>query len=771
PRAIWITGPPGCGKTVLSTTINHKIREYVTDDPRCVSAFLYCEKAEENNLSVTTTLASVIAQILSQLDDIPDRISAAFSVAGRYGRSKVSSADQPMAILKDLIRPLEKAFIVVDGLDELEDSLNMSELFKELVNDTANAQLILLSRDNPNLSNRLSGLSRIALTSAVMSIDIDNYISKQLADLPLEDSGLRDQVFTKLSHTANGMFLWASLMIKTLKSATCSHEIIELLHELPIGIDVIYSSILNKLAKEPPRRRLITRRILLWICCAARPLHWNELETILAFEQFQARMVESKKPFKATILELCSSLIEYFPADDLFRPVHLSVREFLLSQADYQVEQIASHFFIQEQQGHHEIVQVCLAYQSWHNTQDPVHTSTEAYPLLEYATLFWCHHLSSSVNDSTLEQKITEFLSPQLCRRGWILRFLFWQWSIFPLQFLLKQQSLLKNWIAQGPSSQIPDHLVNWIQDIQEILLSDSNVYEDHQSHPEFLSSRIPKISYFEKLTVIRDLSRECAMSGKLTECERWLTDALDSQRRRFDADHISTVWLMNSLGIIYDQQQRVELSALTQEKALAIQESSLGTDHLETIWTINELGRVYRHLGHFEKAECMHLKALHKLRVILHPDDLQIVWTLNTLARTYRKQDRLGEAVGLHNEALAIRRKVLGETHPHTLWTMMDMAACYRQQGRLKDSAELYEKALDGRVEVLGLSHADTLWAMNNLGVVLEEMGETEPAMVLQRKALRGQINLLGPDHRHTMWTMGIVDQFEQRANGAQCE
>jgi ankyrin repeat domain-containing protein 50 len=330
-------------KTVLSTSIIDTVREHIRDDSNHILAF-YCDKGYDDNLSSTTILASIIAQALAQLVSIPDRISAAFNIAERYCRSKISTADQPVVISKDLVTSLEKAYIIVDGLDELKDSLTFVETLREFVNDTTNVQLILLSRDLPGLSSRLSGLPKISLTPAAMSIDIDNYISVQLLDLPLEDSELRDFVFRKLSQGANGMFLWASLMVQTLKLATSPHEIIERTRDLPIGIDIIYGDILKKLAKETLKRRLIAKRALLWICCSARPLHWNELASALALEHSGAQMVESKKPFKSVVLELYSPLIEYLPEQDLFRPTHSSVREFLLSQSHLAGE-AASQFF------------------------------------------------------------------------------------------------------------------------------------------------------------------------------------------------------------------------------------------------------------------------------------------------------------------------------------------------------------------------------------------------------------------------------------------
>jgi tetratricopeptide (TPR) repeat protein len=773
-RAIWICGSPGSGKTVLSTCIIDTVKDLIENKPQQVLAFFFCDKSDQHGQSAITILAGLIGQVLSQLDEIPNHVHTAHNIAVRYGRSKISASDQPTAILKDLALSLDKLYIIVDGLDELKDAPTVINTIKDLINSAAMIQVVFLSRRISAISSQLSTFPTIELTPDLVSSDINNYISRELAELPIGDPELQNQVFQRLSQNANGMFLWASLMIQTLKSATSPYEIVEVLSDLPIGLDTIYSAILNKLAKELPRRQALAKRVLLLICCSARPLHWKELESILAFEKSHADLVESKKPFKSAVLELSGSLIEYLPANDLFRLVHLSAREFLVtSPDDHTVDESARGFFIQEEVGHSELAEICLLYQIRYGSYDLFRIDSMTAPFLEYSTLFWCHHACHALHDADLERKIEEFLSSRVQRQTWILRFLTWKSSTFPLQYLMKLQKLLQDWIAQGQNTSLQHAEIDWVPDIPCILLSDGDSSfgdEDQSLHNDLnlLKRLMPPISYFEKLMVIRDLSREYTMRGTLLDGEQWLTNALNDQRVQHGVLHISTVWLMNSLGIIYDQQQRVSLSVQTQESALAIQTSVLGPDHLETIWTVNELGRVYRHLNDFDKAESMHKRALMVLRNVLHPQDLQIAWTLNTLGRTHRKQRRFDEAIALHNQALDIQRAVLGELHPHTLWATMDKAACYYEQRCLKESADLYRKALEGRERVLGLRHADTLWAMNDLGLILADLGRREAARELQERALSGQTDILGPDHPQTVWTRDVLNRLNESGSGA---
>ncbi len=762
---LWISGPPGSGKTVLSTTVIGMIRDRLAADSKQALAFFFCDKADENYQSEASLLGTLVAQVVAQMQKTPDNVRTSYEVATRYGRSIVSSSDRPLEILADLILSLDDVFIVIDGVDEFKDPAAIGRIVRRLVTTTKRVHILCLGRDSRNFNKQLPDARNIYLSPALIGEDIRQYLHEELDTLPLSDSKLRARLFERLSQDADSMFLWVRLMSKMLRSATSPYEIDRMLSHLPEGLDTLYSTIVGRLLKEPPRKRLLAKRALQWISCSARPLLWTELQAALAFDSASAKFVEAMKPFKSAVMELSGSLFEYVPEGDLFRLTHLSVRDFLFSLQDHINDEEVRQFCPREDSAHHEIAKACLACQMQSSIQDPLENDAPSFPLSEYSSCFWCQHVCNASYDSELHCYVDQFLSLSFRRQTWIMRFLFYEPSTFPLQKLMRCENSLNAWTSKGTNHQAQKGSLDWIQDVPCILLGkgDLNYVERNQQHADdvtFEDIGLKQITYFEKLMVIRDLSREYSMVGATSSGEKWLTDSLASQRALYGATHISTAWLLNGLGIIYDQQQNVALSAHTQESALAIQTSALGPDHLETTWTVNELGRIYRHLGDHDKSESMHLRAISILRQALKPNDLQVAWTLNTLARTYRQQSRFDEAILLLDEALTCRTDILGELHPHSLWTAMDKAACYRAQGCYGESAALYKKALEGRQVALGAKHADTLWGMNNYGLVLADLGEKKAALSTQQQALDGQKEILGPDHEHTLWTQKIVNE-----------
>ena len=69
--------------------------------------------------------------------------------------------------------------------------------------------------------------------------------------------------------------------------------------------------------------------------------------------------------------------------------------------------------------------------------------------------------------------------------------------------------------------------------------------------------------------------------------------------------------WLLNGLGILYDQYQRMRLTEDTQRRALSVQKASGSSNSVDIILTIHELGRLARHLEAFEKAEAIYRREL----------------------------------------------------------------------------------------------------------------------------------------------------------------
>ncbi|KAK6333311.1 hypothetical protein TWF718_011128 [Orbilia javanica] len=776
-RLLRVIGCPGSGKTVLSTTIIENLQRQFPNIqtqsnhipvPSC-TAYFYCSKSTDQSQVTTVILGGLIKQILSQLKELPKCVTQCYEKSCAAGRSTLSEADDPEALIKAIAQEFNSLYIVVDGLDEVSDPDATITTLRELTKTTHNIKTVLLSREIFEImSVSMESYPIIKLDGLNTSEDVNRFIQSRLDDIKRKDPSKEfpPEVFNQISQKANGMFLWAKLMMDSLKTAYSVEDALEIVSSTPEKLDEFYNQIMMRLIVGPRlnnRMRSLARRVIMLMCAASRPLRWTELVCMLNTHE------EGVKPirmFQSTILDTCSPLIEQQPGTDVVRFVHLSVREFFLKLDSTNLEIKTTGFHFLETDTHLEAAKICLNYlldpKSDDKWRSVLTTGTEIPSLQEYASKFWGTHVIRSIYDESLSAKMHIYLSDQSRRMTWIASQLFRESSGFPLQHLIKIQKQLHNWDSGNKyaSDQLKKERLDWIQDVGRVLVD----IDSADVNAKDLASGKSRITYFEKLMVIRDLSREYTIRQRLEEGEKWMQEALQKRQDKYGEEHISTVWLLNSLGIIYDQQHKVELSAETHEKALKIQEKTWGTRHLETVWTINELGRVYRHLGRYDDAVNMHLKAYEVLKVLDPNNHLQLAWTLNTLARAYRKQGSTDKSLECHREAIDYQKLPLGEEHPHVLWAIADIGRCYRDKHELERSAHYHRQCLEGRKKVLGSDHADTLWAMNDLGLVLSEDGHTEEARKLHEAALEGQRRLLGENHPHTVWSRKQIESLNTR-------
>ncbi|KAK6542351.1 hypothetical protein TWF694_006310 [Orbilia ellipsospora] len=765
-RILRIIGCPGSGKTVLSTFIIEHLKRQGskvinTTDLRnctCITSF-YCSRNQRND-DITSILAGLIKGILLQLEELPSRVLGCYERSCRAGRSGLSSADDPKSLLKSVSALFGKIFILVDALEESSSPNQSVEGLVQLTEALPNMHTVLLSRDTPEVSFRLSS-NKQPLTMRLDDLnasDINGYVSEQMEKLPFKKA-LPD-IYDRIRQGPKGVFLWANLVMKSIRKANNLDEVLKAAFAVPLDLPGLYDQILfNLLDQLPPKLRQLSKKVLMLLCGAYRPLKWIELKFMLNPTDEKGDAVEGI--FISRVLEACGPFVENRSDSDVLVLKHSSVREFFLAGIGNRLGYVKTDSFFDEMEAHAELANLCLSYllQSNVSGKEAGDELTSRLPLLAYASTFWALHLLHSKYSDLLAGKMHEYLSVQSRRRSWITWQLNRESSGFPLQHLINVQKQLRLWdIGKGTGKGKRQHQ-DWIQDVSWILI-DSNTVET--TFDDF-NSELSRITYFEKLTVLRDLCLEYANRQRLEEGEAWVAAAL-KERQESDRDEISTVWLLNSLGMIYDEQHKTELAAELQEKALMIQDAHIGPEHIETTWTLYELGLLYSRLGRYEDSIQVSLRLLEALKKTLPRDNLRIAWVLNNIGRLYRKWGSPSTAIRYHEMALDIQTQLGDNKHPHVLWTMADIGRCYRDEGRLEDSIHYHRQCVDGRQRELGPNHPDTLWAMNDLGLVLSEAKQLEEAKKLHQEALEGQIRVLGKTHPHTLWSKRQIEIISQK-------
>lgn len=678
-------------------------------------------------------------------------LHAAYRNADLHGRSHISEADDVFALFCRVAGELKSIYIILDGLDECTDILAVIKWLLDATSSIQSLRLIILSRDTLEIRRGLTGSPSLDLTVDSMKPDIEMYLAKAVLSLPIDTQEMKTHVLNVLSRKAHGMFLYAVLSLQTLQQASNIDETLGMVESTPTGIYNVYRMILERLNSESCRRRCLAHKALGIISSSTRPLAWPELRTALSWNTDLQDFRPTSAPFKDAILAILCPLIEYREETDTFRLVHLSLYEYLLNEMKpHQARQDENHLFdVNVIQG--ELADMTLAEIANDHTSGSISVDSDQYPFATYATKNWCHHLSLSPYDLRRFQNYLDFTAHPDRRSTWILRWLLSEDTSFPLQQIVKLQKKVQDWLEKGRSA---TNSVESLCDIQRALF-----------RLDDLPQRVPglrMISNFERLVCVRDLAREFTSAGKLDDGVRMFEDALDRAGTANYGIELGSCWLLNSLGILYDQQGNVTLAQETQRRALVCQTRKLPPGHLDIVLTLNELGRLARHLGHYREAESLHREALNILQSLFEETDLHVTWTKSALGRSLLKQGRPSEALPFHRQVLSIEVERLGKDHPHTLWTMSDIVRCLRDLDRLDDAITMQQEIVDRSERVLGSQNPDTLWAMNSLGLLFETAGNVTMAVNVQETAYKGQIEILGGNHLHCVWTRDVLQKLQ---------
>ncbi|QSZ37443.1 hypothetical protein DSL72_008539 [Monilinia vaccinii-corymbosi] len=750
---LWCYGSPGCGKTILSATVIQHLQDYYGSTP---TVYFHCSSRDQLKQSKESIYISLLGQITSQAIDIPQALISAHFLAERYGRCRISVTDRIAELFAEVLRVLPSLNIIIDGIDECEseDMLGILRLLNGISRDRNTIRLLLFSRDILPVRKELGTLPSIHINKNVVQSDIDQYLREAIETLPCTESHIKQYVYNILSQKAAGMFLFARLGVETLQATFSTQDMLASLDRLPTGLYNVYGQILERLASKPLAGRSLARRIFHWVCRTSRPLNWLELQCALSWDEERMVFDGNGAPSKDSVLEVCCPLVEYRTESDTFHLGHLSVYEYLHDRSNFHLlSSQASGFLLEEKFSHLGLAQATLTYLSKSGIAESINLNCQQYPLAKYATENWCYHLSLSVYDVKLHRQYEKFVASETRRSAWITRSLLSEDLAFPMHRIAKLQRLVQTWINQSdtPGKQSAEDLM----DIQKALF---RLDDFIQSQRRGGLGNINVISNFERSMIIRDLARLYTMSGQIDMGVRVFEEEI-TKTGGTNSGKASKAWLLNSLGILYDQQGRFRLAEAIQRQALAVQLRFLPHNHLDITLTINELGRVCRHLHKHPEAESLHRRALHALQRILPPTDYHIIWTQNALARCYRSPSRSPclprDALALHTLAYTSMVTTLGPLHPHTIWTLSDTARCLAQLGRADDALAVRRRVVAQRVAVLGKAHADTLWAMNSLGCCLEGRGELGEARTWHVEAWLGQVSLLGSEHAHARWSL----------------
>ncbi|OCK96816.1 uncharacterized protein K441DRAFT_656827 [Cenococcum geophilum 1.58] len=426
---IWLYGIPGCGKTILSSTIIEHLKRSL---PRQPLLYFYFDFNDTGKQTLDRMVRSLISQLYCKYKDTWKQLDSLFSSCGDGCRQP--SCESLCGVLLQIIEQVKEVWVVLDALDEcytrkgppIEGLLSW---IRNLLNlEQRNIHLLVTSRPEQDIKLGLSDLAHnedvVPIQGDLISDDIRAYIHTRVREgddlkrwRPYPD--VQDEIETQLMQKANGMFRWAACQINALENCLDYRTLENALASLPKTLDETYSRILHAIPSEHKQNAI---RILQFLTFSERPLRIKEAVDAITVDTEGDRYFSPKyrMPDPQEISRYCSSLVvmvsvtEHLHGEDSERVelqlAHFSVKEYLTSnRLD---SGIAQDF--QETNARASIAKVCLAYLLHFNRDIPLAEIRETFPLAQYSARFWMIH---AVVANSKDKRLQGFIKQFFCYR------------------------------------------------------------------------------------------------------------------------------------------------------------------------------------------------------------------------------------------------------------------------------------------------------------------------------------------------------------------
>lgn len=210
---LWLYGIPGCGKTILSSTIIEHVLEQCVIDPSKVITYFYFDFNDTQRQRPELMIKSLIIQIAHQTPRILPALEKLFSSSEDGHRQP--SIDSLLTTLQEMLKAFLESYVIIDALDECSEQPELLRLLEIIAGwQLRGLHLMLTSRRERGIEASLSPFVveeyAICLEHQDIDQDIRAYVCQRLEnDNALKkwnkDPQIRQEIESALMNGARGM--------------------------------------------------------------------------------------------------------------------------------------------------------------------------------------------------------------------------------------------------------------------------------------------------------------------------------------------------------------------------------------------------------------------------------------------------------------------------------------------------------------------------------------------------------------------------------------
>lgn len=213
---LWLYGIPGCGKTILGSTVVEDLEKSISAQPLLYFYFSFKDTGKQ---TLASMVRSLISQIYCKCAITRKSLDLLFSFC-EDGRRQ-PSCESLCKVLLQMMEQIKEVWVVLDALDECRTRAGswtegLLRWITELLNsEKRNVHLLVTSRPEHDIKTELGSLTQneetmVSIQSDLIKDDIQSYIREEVR----QGNGLKrwrfhsevqDLIETRLKQKANGM--------------------------------------------------------------------------------------------------------------------------------------------------------------------------------------------------------------------------------------------------------------------------------------------------------------------------------------------------------------------------------------------------------------------------------------------------------------------------------------------------------------------------------------------------------------------------------------
>ena len=180
---LWLYGIPGCGKTILCSTILENILQSYALTPNIAVLYFFFDFNDSDKQRPENMMRSLLSQLSLHCVKVPTVLEELYSSC--LSGDRKPNFEAALKTFHQMATAFENTFIVLDALDECNQRPELLASIEELISwiDT-NLRVLVTSRKEKDMEDSILPLTkdqtRVCIQSALVNADICAYVYDQL---------------------------------------------------------------------------------------------------------------------------------------------------------------------------------------------------------------------------------------------------------------------------------------------------------------------------------------------------------------------------------------------------------------------------------------------------------------------------------------------------------------------------------------------------------------------------------------------------------------